>query len=169
VVARHIVLVGLMGSGKTTVGRSLADALALPFFDSDASIEQERGATVRALADEIGVEAMHELEAAHLLRALAAPGPDVIAAAASTIDDPACRAALGARDVTTVWLRADPAVLANRFERERHRPRFGRSPAGLLADQARQRDALFRSLHPIEIETGGKHPTEVVEHALAAL
>jgi probable F420-dependent oxidoreductase len=166
-VTRHFVLVGLMGAGKTTVGRGLAEALGWPFNDSDAAIEREQGSTVRALADEIGVEAMHELEAAHLLRALADPGPSVIAAAASTIDDPECRAALTEPGIRTIWLKADPSVLARRFDRKRHRPRFGRAPAGLLAEQAREREPLFRSLHPVEIETAGKDPGEVVELALA--
>jgi shikimate kinase len=168
-VVRHVVLVGLMGSGKTTVGRALAAALGLPFSDSDAAIERERGSTVQELADELGVEEMHELESRHLLRALEAPEPSVIAAAASTIDDPACRAALAAPGVRTIWLRAAPDVLARRFDRQRHRPRFGRSPGDLLAEQAAERDALFRSLHPIELETGGQDPAEAVRLALAAL
>ena len=92
-----------------------------------------------------------------------------IAAAASTIDDPACRAALAAPGVRTIWLRAAPDVLAGRFDRQRHRPRFGRSPGDLLAEQAEERDELFRSLHPIELETGEQSPSEVVELALAAL
>jgi len=166
---RHVVLVGLMGTGKTTVGRALAEALGLPFSDSDAAIERERGSTVKELADEIGVEEMHELEARHLLRTLDAPGPSVIAAAASTIDDAACRAALVAPGVTTIWLKANPAVLARRFDRQRHRPRFGRSPRDLLAEQATERDALFRSLHPIEIETDAREPAEIVRLALDAL
>ena len=166
---RHVVLVGLMGSGKTTVGRALAAALGLPFSDSDAAIERERGSTVQELADELGVEEMHELEARHLLRALEAPEPSVIAAAASTIDDPACRAALAAPGVRTIWLKAAPDVLAGRFDRQRHRPRFGRSPGDLLAEQAEERDELFRLLHPIELETGEQSPSEVVELALAAL
>ena len=166
---RHVVLVGLMGTGKTTVGRSLAEALDRPFSDSDAAIERERGSTVQELADQIGVEEMHELEARHLLRALDASEPSVIAAAASTIDDAACRAALVAPGVTTIWLKADPAVLARRFERQRHRPRFGRSPRELLAEQATERDALFESLHPIEIETTAKEPAEIVRLALDAL
>jgi shikimate kinase len=166
---RHVVLVGLMGSGKTTVGRGLAAELGLPFSDSDAAIERERGSTVQELAEEIGVEEMHELEARHLLGALAAPEPSVIAAAASTIDDPACRAALAAPGIRTIWLRASADVLARRFDRQRHRPRFGRSPRDLLTEQAQERDAHFRSLHPIELETGSGDPAEVVRLALAAL
>ena len=166
---RHLVLVGLMGTGKTTVGRGLAEALGLPFSDSDAAIERERGATVQELADELGVEEMHELEAQHLLRALESPEPSVIAAAASTIDVAACRAALVAPGVRTIWLKADPEVLAGRFDRQEHRPRFGRSPRDLLVEQAKERDPLFRSLHPVEIETDERNPSEIVERALSAL
>jgi shikimate kinase len=169
VVGRHIVLAGLMATGKTTVGRALAEALGRPFSDSDESIERARGKTVSALADEIGVDEMHELEAAHLLKALAEPGPNVVAAAASTIDDPACRRALAGPDVTVLWLKADPAALARRFDRQRHRPRFGRPPLELLTRQAAERDPLFRALDPIVIETDGKRPNEVVTLAVEAL
>lgn len=167
--ARHIVLVGLMASGKTTVGRLLADALGVPFSDSDTAIERERGTTVKELADEIGVDEMHELEAAHLLTALAAPGPDVVAAAASTVDDAACRRALTRTGVTVIWLKSNPAALAGRFDLQGHRPRFGRTPVALLAEQAAERDPLFRALEPIVIETGGKDPSEVAAEATAAL
>ncbi len=166
---RHIVLVGLMAAGKTTVGRGLANALGWPFSDSDAWIERERGKTVKALADEIGVDEMHELEAAHLLHALAEPGPSVIAAAASTIDNPACREALADPGVTVIWLRGDPAALARRFDVQRHRPRFGLSPDRLLAEQAAEREPLFRALDPIVVETDDRKPADAVADALAEL
>src|SRR4029079_2295269 len=74
----HVVIVGLMGSGKTTVGRELAARLGWPLRDSDREIEAATGHTVRALRDEIGVDAMHELEARQLLDALSSPGPAVV-------------------------------------------------------------------------------------------
>jgi len=165
----HIVLVGLMGAGKTTVGRVLAERLGLPFSDSDTTIEAERGRTVRELADEVGVEEMHRLEAAHLLGALATEEPSVIAAAASTIDDPACRSALAAPGVRVIWLRAGAPELAGRFVRRRHRPRFGRRPRDLLAEQAARRNPLFAALDPIAIDTEGKRPADVAGEALERL
>jgi shikimate kinase len=168
-VLRHVVLVGLMASGKTTVGHGLAEALGWPFSDSDVWIERERGQTVKALADEIGVDEMHELEAAHLLQALREPGPTVIAAAASTIDNPTCREALAEPGVTAIWLRSDPAALARRFDVQRHRPRFGLPPEQLLAEQAAEREPLFRALDPIVVDTDSRKPADAVAAALAQL
>jgi shikimate kinase len=162
----HIVLVGLMGSGKTTLGGSLAKALGRSFSDSDEYIERTTGRTVRELADDAGVDAMHKLEKAHLLDALGEPKPSVVAAAASTIEDQECREALGLEGVTVIWLRADIAVLAERFERNVHRPRFGQPPARLLADQSDRREPLFAALGGIRIDTHGRATTEVVDAIL---
>ena len=69
---------------------------------------------------------MHAREHAQLLDALAAPGPNVISAAASVIDDPACRAAMTEPDVAVVWLHASPEILADRFaSADEHRPAYG--------------------------------------------
>jgi shikimate kinase len=165
----HVVLVGLMGSGKTSVGRALAKRLGLPFSDSDADIERTTGRTVAELAGTIGVEEMHELEAQQLLQALAEPTPSVIATAASTIDDPACRAALADPALAVVWLQAAPEALAKRFRSSGHRPTFGESPEKLLAHQAAERDSEFAGLDPIAIETGGKTVETTVEDVLSAL
>ena len=72
---RHIVLVGLMGSGKTTIARRLAKQLGWPLRDSDADIRAAHGLTARALAERDGIDALHDLERDHLLEALARRGP----------------------------------------------------------------------------------------------
>ncbi|MEX1170389.1 MAG: shikimate kinase, partial [Chloroflexota bacterium] len=141
--ARHVVVVGLMGSGKTVVGRRLAARLGWPWRDSDREIEASTGLTVRELRDRDGVDAMHALEARHLLDALAEPAPSVISAAASTVEAPECQAAMTAPGVAVVWLRAMPATLAGRFSaRDRHRPEFSASPEHFLAEQAARRHPL---------------------------
>lgn len=166
---RHVVLVGLMGVGKTAVGQRLAGRLGWPWHDSDVEIEVATGLTVRQLRDRDGVEAMHDLEAADLLAALGTPGPSVISAAASVIERSACRRALAAPDLAVVWLRASPMVLAARFSSADHRPAYGPSPRVFLERQAAIREPLFVSLDPTVIDVDGIDPDEVVARVIAAL
>ena len=167
---RHIVVVGLMGAGKTEVGRRLGTQLGRPWRDSDRDIEARTGLTVRELRERDGVDAMHALEAEHLLDMLADPEPSVISAAASTVEVPECRDALRAPDVRTVWLRATPEVLARRFaSRDKHRPEFGDSPLEFLTEQAARRDPLFASLDPVIVDVDAIRPREAVARALEAL
>lgn len=166
---RHVVLVGLMGSGKTTVGRILAARLGWPWRDSDAEIEVATGLTVRELRDRDGVESMHDLEAAQLLHALDEPGPSVISAAASVVDVEACRRALSNPDLAVVWLRGSPEVLADRFATGEHRPAYGALPRDFLADQAERREPWLRKLDPIVIDVDAIDAHEAATRAEEAL
>jgi len=166
---RHAVLVGLMGAGKTTVGRRLAARLGWEWHDSDAEIEAATGLTVRELRERDGVDAMHDLEAAQLLHALAGPGPSVISAAASVVDFEACRTALAAPDLAVIWLRGSPDVLADRFPAGQHRPAYGASPSAFLEQQAERREPLLRALDPVVIDVDAIDPDEAVEQAIQAL
>jgi shikimate kinase len=167
---RHVVLVGLMGSGKTSVGRRIAAQLGWPYRDSDKDIEAATGLTARELGDRDGVDAMHALEAQLLLDALADRAASVISAAASTVEVPECRTAMRAPDIAVVWLRAAPEVLAKRFAaKDRHRPEFGSSPEAFLTEQAERRHPLFASLDPIVIDVGRIRPNEAARQAMAAL
>jgi len=158
-----------MGAGKTTVGRRLAVRLGWPWHDSDAEIEAATGLTVRELRDRDGVDAMHDLEAAQLLHALADPGPSVISAAASVVDSETCRAALAAPDLAIIWLRGSPGVLASRFPTGDHRPAYGASSLAFLEDQAARREPLLEALDPIVIDVDEIDPGEAVERAVEAL
>ena len=166
---RHVAVMGLMGAGKTTVGSAVAERLGWSFRDSDADIEASTGRTVRELGAEVGVPAMHDLEARQLLDALDDPVPSVVSAAASTIDVEACRRRLTGADVVVLWLRAEPATLAARFGSSPHRPWYGSDPATFLAEEATRRDPLFESVHPAVVDVDGLEKADVVAAALQAL
>ena len=159
--ARHVVLVGAMGSGKSTVGVLLATALDRPFVDNDVQLQKRTGATAAELSELEGVDALHHAESESLLAALDAPGASVVAAAASTITDPAVRAALRRR-AFVVWLRAGPAALAARLPRSGDRPFAAEDPAGVVARQARERDPLFEQSADLAIASDRSTPDAVV-------
>ncbi len=166
---RHIALVGLMGSGKTTVGAALAERLGRPLIDSDVVLERELGQTVREWRERMGTEALHTAEAQQLHEALAATEPSVIAPAASTIDEPACRQALRADDILVVWLRAGPRVLAERFSEAGHRPAYGPDPLRFLADQATARDPGFASVADLIVDTDQRTVEQAADDVVARL
>ena len=163
----HVVLVGLMGSGKTTVGAALAAAIGVPFRDSDADIARETGLTARQLAARDGIDALHEREARHLVGALAQPGTTVIAAAASTLDDPVCRSRLRARRRRhlVVWLRASPAAIAARLRPDDHRPDLGADLRDVIRRQATRRTSALREVADITLDAT-QPPATLVETIL---
>lgn len=167
-----VVVVGLMGSGKTTVARQLAGALGRPVHDSDEDLQARYGASAAEQYADHGAAVLHEREAEQLRRALASSPAPVVAAAASIIDDPACRAAL--RRAFVVWLDAPAAVLADRIggkdhHRPDHRPHYDADPYRMLARQHRQRAARFRAVADLCLDVSERSPQQVVEAVLAAL
>jgi shikimate kinase len=95
-----------MGAGKTTVGRLLARRLGRPFLDGDQQIEETTGRTGREIAATDGVPALHDLELSLLLQALEDRSHAVVAAAASVVDRPAGRSAIG--EATCIWIDRRP-------------------------------------------------------------
>jgi len=163
---RHLVLVGLMGSGKTTVGRVLAQRLRRPFYDSDAMIETEEGRTVREIFAADGEDAFRAVETSVLCEALAAHDKAVIAAAGGVVLRPENRAALRNSGARVVWLRADPALLVERVTTGTHRPLLDDDPAAALQKMAEDRTDLYREVADAIVTVDHRSVAEVVEAIL---
>ena len=128
-----IVLVGMMGAGKTTTARALAARLDWPIIDSDVVIEKRTGRTGADLAADVGVGELHRIEEDVLLESLAGGGPAVITAAASVVTSSRSRQAL-VEHATVVWLDAPVDELEERMAAGKHRRPLDReSVATLLA------------------------------------
>jgi shikimate kinase len=158
----HIVIVGLMASGKTTVGAALATALGRPHRDSDADIERTTGRTARQIAADDGIEHLHDLELQHLVDATREASPNVVSAAASVIDAPGGVAALDAPGTEVVWLRAAPEMLKSRIDSDDHRP----SPEPLEL-QADRRTPAFQAVADRVIDIDGRTPEAIVAEIMA--
>jgi len=143
---KPIALVGLMGAGKSTVGRRLAARLGLPFADSDAEIEAEAGLTIAAIFERFGEAEFRARERAVVAR-LVAGGPAVIATGGGAFIDEGTRALILAR-CTAVWLDGDAGTLARRVARQGGRPLLaGEDPAAALARLAETRGPYYAEAH----------------------
>ncbi len=141
--ARHLVLVGLMGAGKTTVGTVCARKLGRGFVDTDALVETVTGASVPELFATIGEVGFRARERAALADAMASPEPLVVACGGGAMVDPENRRA--ARRGVVVWLQAPPDVLAARVDRDgaSNRPLVAGGPT--IATLTRLADARAES------------------------
>ena len=158
----HIVLVGLMGAGKTTVGQILAADIGWRFVDTDTQIQAETGHTIRELWQEGGEAAYRPLEADAVLDALRATEPSVLAAPGGVVDDERASQGLSIADVAVVYLRANADTLSERVGRDPgHRPLIDDQPEELMAQQFAQRDTNYERLADVVIDVDDLNPDEV--------
>ena len=158
----RVVLVGMMGSGKSTVGRALADALAWPLLDNDALVRDLAGEGGPELFRTGGEAALHEAEREALVAALRRPPPAVVTAAASVVDDPRLRTMLRHAG-TVVWLRAAVETLVDRIDAGGGSGR--RSDAADVAwlrGRAAKRAALYAAVADAIVDVDGMTVAEVV-------
>ncbi len=118
--SRAIVLIGMMGSGKTSVGRRLAARLGLPFHDADAEIEAAAGMTIPEIFARHGEAHFRDGERKVMARLLQF-GPQVLATGGGAFMNEATRAAIAAHGVS-VWLKAEFEVLMRRVRKRATRP-----------------------------------------------
>jgi shikimate kinase len=154
---RHVVLVGLMGSGKTTVGKKAARLLDARFFDADVELEVRTGRSVADWFAE-GEDGFRAAEADLLASLLAEPDPLVLGAGGGVVVTDANRVALAGPAATVVYLHAEPAFLASRAKARPHRPLLADAdPAEVLTAMYDVRDPWYRDVADATVEVRPAH------------
>jgi shikimate kinase/3-dehydroquinate synthase len=164
-VPRNIFLVGLMGSGKTTVGRALAKKLNKRFIDSDHEIEARTGASIPLIFEIEGEQVFRQREA-EVIRDLTAQDDIVLATGGGAILDPQSRAYLKERG-TVIYLRASVNSILQRTGHDKNRPLLQTAdPRKRIEDMSRQREPFYREVADLVVETGRPNVQWLV-HAIA--
>jgi shikimate kinase len=164
---RPVVLVGLMGVGKSTVGRRLAKRLALPFVDSDSEIEDAAGYSAAEIFERYGEQDFRDGER-RLVARLIEGAVRVIATGGGAYVDGRTRQLLNERAIT-VWLDAPVDVLAQRTARRDTRPLLKNGdPKGTLERLAEERRPSYQEAH-IHVKSGDGAHRDVVEAIIQAL
>jgi len=177
--ARRVLLVGMMGAGKTTVGKLLARRLGWRYVDSDDEVQAATGRTVKELFEAGGEEAFRPLESEALAAALDDDRPAVVSVAGGAVLDPANRELLR-RAGTVVWLRATPETLLGRVRADTsaaharagavdHRPLLEGDPAGTIARLERERRPIYEGVADVTVDVDGLAPDAVAELVLESV
>ena len=162
----RIVLVGMMGSGKSAIGHALAERTGWRFADNDELLTAATGRTARDIAGD-GEPALRRAEAAALRAGLGLPPPAIVAAAAGTVLDPELRRELADAGLV-VWLHAPASVLEERAAGADHRPWLD-GESTWLSTTAAERASLYSEVAALEIDTADSSPDEVAETVLAGM
>ena len=167
VLAKTIVLVGLMGAGKSCIGRRLAQRLNVSFVDADAEIEQAAGCTIAEIFEKYGEAAFRDGERRVMSRLLLGP-PTILAAGGGAFMDAETRELIRAHGVS-VWLRADLDTLAARTKGRSHRPLLNSGdPRDTLAKLIEVRYPVYAHAD-IVVDTGADNPNVTCARVVDAL
>ena len=164
----NLFLVGLMGAGKSTVGRLLARRLKRSFYDSDHEIERRCGVGIPVIFDIEGERGFRAREA-QVIAELAALEGIVLATGGGVVLDAGNRRRLAARG-TVVYLHARPADLYERVRHDRNRPLLASAdPLTKLEELYAQRDPLYREVADLVVDTGRQSAQALARELLARL
>ena len=164
----HILLVGMMGAGKTTTGHLVADRLGWGYRDSDEDVESTTGLTVPEIFERDGEDAFRKIESRVLASACAEEHPHVISVAGGAVLETDNRA-LVARSGFVVWLRASPETLGARVGDGAGRPLLGEDPTAAMRRLLEARAPVYADLAELVIDVDDLAPEQVAERILAAV
>jgi shikimate kinase len=156
---------GMMGAGKTTVGRALAARLRVPYADNDEALLTRAGKDASAVASSGGIDSLHQLEHDVLADALRRDDHAVVSAPGSIALDPRGADLLAGQWV--VWLRATLATLAERTHHDPIRPLLGRNAAAVLGALMSEREPAFDRLANDVVDVDGLTVDAIVDRILA--
>jgi shikimate kinase len=163
-------LIGLRGSGKSTVGRLLADRLNLPFVDADAELEAESGRTIREIVARDGEPAFRDLEE-QILAKLIRRGPAVIATGGGVVMRESNRRRIR-ESGKAVWLTADVKTLSDRLACDPttadRRPDLTVGGRAEIAQLHATREPMYRACADIIVDTAGRSPEQIAGDILLA-
>ncbi|MEX0665245.1 MAG: shikimate kinase [Acidimicrobiia bacterium] len=165
---RHLVLIGLMGAGKTTVGEACAARLGRPFVDTDQLVEAQTGRTVAEIFTSGGEATFRALEKQAVADACASPQPLVISCGGGAVLDPEGRKVMCASGIV-VWLRAAPSVLAARVaDHLPDRPLLPETGAQKELERlAELRAPAYEGAAHVTVDTDGHNIEKTVDAVLA--
>jgi shikimate kinase len=164
---RSVVLVGMMGAGKSSVGRRMALRLGIPFVDADTEIEKAAGMTIGDIFAVRGEAEFRAGEARVILRLLEG-GPQVVATGGGAFLNPDTRAAIGAKGVS-IWLRAEYDVLMKRIRRRHDRPLLRTAdPAATLRKLIEEREPVY-ALADLTVQSREVTHDKIVDEIVGAL
>lgn len=161
-----IVLVGVPGAGKTTVGKLLAKELGVEFFDSDQVIETKAGKSVSDIFTQDGEPTFRKLEHDVIMELLDSNNV-VVALGGGSLGNDDTRAKV--KDATTVWLVAGLAQAVDRVGMNRNRPLLLGNVRGQLADLMTAREPLYKEVASIAVDTSKLIPSEVAAEIVSEL
>ncbi|HVW81087.1 MAG TPA: shikimate kinase [Mycobacteriales bacterium] len=163
----RVLLIGMMGAGKTTVGRALSRVLGWPYYDNDELLARAVGKDTRRVQEEDGVLALRRAESASLDVALTEGGPLIAGVAGGVVTDPLDLDRLH-RSGFVVWLRADIEVLARRVTGT-NRPWLGGSPAVAMRRLYAGRESLYADGTTMIIDEGQTTPDLIAREIARAV
>src|SRR5689334_495492 len=165
---QHLVLIGLMGAGKTSVGARCAERTGRAFVDTDDVVERLAGMPVPEVFATFGEARFRALEREAVADVCASPEPLVIACGGGTVVDPENRRRLGAAGYV-VWLRAPVDVLVARCgAQDRARPLLAGDPRGALTRLLAMREPSYAAAADLQVDTAERSVDDIVDAVLDA-